>query len=156
MSKRNNKTLKIHPEKCTGCRTCEEMCVAYHYDKINLSRSLIKMIRNDNKGLDTITVCTQCEEKPCVEACPVDAITPNDEGTITIDDSCIECNKCKEACPYDGTHKDPQGNKYIVCDLCDGDPQCVKWCPFGVIEFTKDFDEKGDKKHKEIIKKIKN
>lgn len=155
MANRNKKTLEIHPERCTGCRTCEEACVSYHYDNINLSRTRIKMIRNDDKGLDIITVCTQCKEKPCVDACPVDAITPNKNGTITIDDSCIECNNCKEACPYDGPQSDPLGDKYIVCDLCDGDPQCAEWCPFDVIQYTEDYNEELDEKHQELIQEIK-
>lgn len=155
MANRNKMRLEFYPERCTGCRTCEEICASYHYNGINLARSRIKMIRNDDKGLDTVTVCTQCEEKPCIEACPVDAIFANKDGTIKIDDSCIECNECKEACPYDGIHEDPQGNKYIVCDLCDGDPQCAKWCPFDAIQFREEHDKELDEKHQKMIKEIK-
>ncbi|MFX1519931.1 MAG: 4Fe-4S dicluster domain-containing protein [Promethearchaeota archaeon] len=154
MANRELKTLTFSPDRCTGCRICEEACVTYHYDEINLARSRIRVIRDDDEGLDIVTVCVQCEEKPCIPSCPVEVISANDDGTITIDDFCIECNLCKDACLYSGTHPDPKGGKYIVCDLCDGDPQCVQWCPFDVIQYTEEYNEEKDERHKELINLI--
>lgn len=38
---------------------------------------------------------------PCEDACPVKAITKNDDGTENIDkDKCIYCGRCMLACPY--------------------------------------------------------
>lgn len=38
---------------------------------------------------------------PCEEACPVNAITKDEQGIEHIDyDKCIFCGKCMEACPY--------------------------------------------------------
>lgn len=27
---------------------------------------------------------------------------------------------------------------YVKCNLCDGDPQCLKFCPHGVFEYEKE------------------
>ena len=38
---------------------------------------------------------------PCEDACPVKAISKNDDGTEHIDkDKCIYCGKCMQACPF--------------------------------------------------------
>ncbi|AEH61809.1 4Fe-4S ferredoxin iron-sulfur binding domain protein [Methanosalsum zhilinae DSM 4017] len=37
---------------------------------------------------------------PCVDACPVDAITINDDDLAIIDpDLCTDCGECVDACP---------------------------------------------------------
>ena len=36
----------------------------------------------------------------CVGACPVGAITPNDEGKMVVDkEKCISCGTCAAVCP---------------------------------------------------------
>ena len=38
---------------------------------------------------------------PCEEACPVDAVTKNEEGFVEIEhDKCIGCGKCVRSCPF--------------------------------------------------------
>ena len=44
--------------------------------------------------------CTGCET--CVEICPVEAISMNDEDVAEIDqDECTECGTCLEECPVE-------------------------------------------------------
>ena len=44
--------------------------------------------------------CTGCEA--CVEACPVDAISMNDNGKAEVDDNtCIDCAQCVDECPVE-------------------------------------------------------
>ena len=38
---------------------------------------------------------------------------------------------CVEACP--NVRLDAVGSRIMICDLCDGDPLCVKWCPEGAL-----------------------
>jgi carbon-monoxide dehydrogenase iron sulfur subunit len=40
---------------------------------------------------------------------------------------------CVTACIYGGIAIDPQTKKAIKCDLCGGDPACVKACDYGAI-----------------------
>jgi len=112
------------------------------------------MIRNDDAGLDVVTVCVQCDEKPCIEACPVDAITANDDGTVAISAECTRCGRCKRACPYSGPQPDPKGDSYIVCDLCGGTPACVEWCPFEVLEFSDGYNSEEDAKLRRLVEEI--
>lgn len=154
METRKRKRLEIHPERCTGCRICEAACTSYHYNSLDYGRSRIRMIRDNDNGLDIVTVCVQCDEKPCVESCPVDAITPNENGTISIADSCTSCGKCKKVCPYSGPNPDPKRERYIVCDLCGGTPQCALWCPFDAIDYKEEHRAEEDKKYRELINTI--
>lgn len=126
MAGSNNKRLRIHPDKCTGCRNCDIACASSHYELVDNSRFRIRVIRDDDHGLDIVTVCCQCEAKPCADICPVDAITINEDGTIRIADSCINYNQCKEACPFSGLQSDPHTEKVIVCDLCGGSLLCAE------------------------------
>jgi len=46
---------------------------------------------------------------PCEDACPVGAITKNENGRATIDyDECISCGKCVANCPFGAIHEKSQ------------------------------------------------
>jgi len=129
------KSLVFYPEECLGCRICETICAVEHTGMINPERSRVKVIKNDERGLDVVNVCLQCEEAPCVASCPFDAISRNDDNTINIDQELCElCGLCTDACLYGGISE--QSGEILVCDLCGGDPACVKWCPTSAIQFT--------------------
>ena len=84
-------------------------------------------------GVEISHLCFQCEDYPCVEACPVEALTINDNtGAVIVNDSkCISCGLCIEACPGDVPHLHPGKNTVVICDLCDGTPKCVEVCQKG-------------------------
>ena len=42
--------------------------------------------------------CTGCES--CVDICPVEAITMEDDKAV-ISDECIDCGQCVDECPVD-------------------------------------------------------
>lgn len=45
--------------------------------------------------------CQQCEDAPCVKACPVQATFRRSDGVVLIDfDRCIGCHTCVAVCPY--------------------------------------------------------
>ncbi len=131
------KSLVFYPDRCLGCRICETICAVEHVGMINPERSRIKVIKNDERGLDVVNVCLQCEEAPCVASCPVDAISRNNDYAININQElCSLCGLCVEACPYGGISLDEQSGEFIVCDLCGGNPTCVEWCPTNAIQYT--------------------
>ena len=48
-----------------------------------------------------LLLCNQCENPPCVRACPTQATFKNDQGIIMMDfHRCIGCRFCMAACPY--------------------------------------------------------
>ncbi|MFC1896329.1 4Fe-4S dicluster domain-containing protein, partial [Thermodesulfobacteriota bacterium] len=75
-------------------------------------------------------VCQQCEEAPCIPACPVEALSRrNGRDTLTVDEeSCTGCGECTEACLAGCIFLDNRRDVAICCDLCGGEPQCVALC----------------------------
>ena len=49
--------------------------------------------------------CMQCDDPPCVKACPVEATWMEPDGIVVVDyDWCIGCRYCMTACPYWARH----------------------------------------------------
>jgi Fe-S-cluster-containing dehydrogenase component len=68
-----------------------------------------------------------------VKACPVKALSISKKtGAVLVrNKACIACGKCIEACPGRIPHMHPTENHVVICDLCGGDPKCVKVCQEG-------------------------
>lgn len=115
--------------KCTGCRRCEIACSLQHEGKIWPEASRIRVFMLV-PGAEIPHLCAQCHDYPCVASCPVNALSVNDDtGAVLIDkEKCISCLKCMDACPANIPFLHPGDNKIVICDLCNGDPQCVKVC----------------------------
>ncbi len=85
--------------------------------------------------------CEQCEERPCLLSCPVDAINqvPPDNH-IEINEKCVGCVLCREVCPYDAitmktTMAEPirENVPNINKKLCRQCGACVHACKTGSI-----------------------
>jgi carbon-monoxide dehydrogenase iron sulfur subunit len=149
------KILTIHPEKCVSCRTCELICSFVKTERCNPKEARIRVIAFDEEGFYSPTVCFQCQEAWCAQACPAAAITRNEEtGALVVDETrCVGCRMCTMACPFGQIFISKSTGKSTKCDLCDGDPNCVKSCPTEAIKFEK-IDSSQDDKQRAMVKKV--
>lgn len=98
--------------------------------------SAIKKVKLGHNAY-SVSICNQCSQPACVEACAVNALTRNDRGVTELNsDVCIGCGECKDACPYDGIHFDEKDSIAVKCDYCKGEPKCVVACPNGILSWV--------------------
>lgn len=131
------KLVDCDPDKCTGCTVCEYICSLTKEEVFNAHKSRIRTTRL-HPLINIAITCRLCSPAPCVTACPRDALTQSEEtGVIMIDDDkCDGCSWCIEACDYGAITLHPEKKVVRICDLCDGDPECVKWCPEEALDFV--------------------
>ena len=81
-------------------------------------------------GLEVPHLCAQCDDAPCIESCPVSALSLDDyTGAVLVDEeACTSCGNCITACPGTIPYLHPTTKKALICNLCGGDPECVKVC----------------------------
>jgi len=125
----------VDPKKCSGCRICEQVCVFFHEGEFNPRRARIKILRREREGIYAPLICNQC--KKCISVCPVEALSWDEKlGIVRVDaDKCTGCGQCIEACDEAAIFLDPISGVVKICDLCNGDPKCVKWCGEGVFKY---------------------
>lgn len=92
--------------------------------------------------------CNHCSNPACLPACPVNAISKDEEyGIVQVDRTlCISCGSCEAECPWgapqyydknyaDYAEDDPARPRMTKCNLCIGrikeglKPACVAVCP---------------------------
>lgn len=124
------KILAINPDLCTGCRVCELVCSLVKENECNPRKSRIRVIKIDREGFDLPLFCQHCGEPLCREVCPVKALSrdPQTGAIILNPDLCIGCRSCTLACPFGHISFDSEAGICRKCDLCGGDPQCVRFC----------------------------
>lgn len=135
-------TLTVRARECVGCSLCVLACSFAHTRTFSELASRVRVFRNVTEYYELPLVCVQCVAKPCLEACPIGALKFEEgSGIVVVNrEKCMRCGKCATACPFGGIHEGREGYP-LICDLCGGDPQCVKFCPTGALAEV-DLDEK--------------
>lgn len=131
------KVIVAEPKKCTGCRQCEIACSLKHAGVSNPTRSRIRVINWENREIFLPVSCQHCEDPPCMAACPKEAIYREDVlNSVAIDfERCVGCGTCVYACPYGAMGFDSDRGRARKCNLCAGDPVCVRFCEPGALSF---------------------
>jgi Fe-S-cluster-containing hydrogenase component 2 len=145
--------IVVDYSKCTGCRTCETVCSAFNHQQ-TVNGEILNGLGNPdlanirvyayNPDVDIPAVCAMCPDSPCIEACPVDPDSKTgwkalyrEEKNQTIKNDperCLACGSCAEACRVGVIIPNAETDiPERMCTLCGGDPQCVKYCPFGAL-----------------------
>ncbi len=148
-------SLIFFKKDCMGCHACEVACKQEH--GLGVGPRLVRVIE---KTPDFIPIyCHHCTNAPCKEACPVEAITRNDQGIVLIDNElCIGCMACVEACPFGAMQFDDDHDLAVKCDMCldrqkEGKgPVCASVCPTGCI-FWGDSKARSDRINDEALRK---
>ncbi len=131
------KRIRTNFDLCTGCGICLLACSEKNKGGYNPRFAMLRIEKKQDGLVEEPIVCNQCENPYCLQVCPANAITKDPEsGIVKINkQKCTGCGLCKEYCPRDViVIKDGIASK---CELCEGDPVCVKSCPTNALELIK-------------------
>ncbi len=135
------KQLLLDPGRCIGCKSCAAACFFGHVETAGLFYEEVE----ESSAMPM--VCRQCEEAPCVLACPNEAMYEDQSGIVRRSVvRCTGCRCCYLACPF-GVIDDITRHQVGKCDLCADRtagadrtaqglaPRCVSVCPSGALRF---------------------
>jgi Fe-S-cluster-containing hydrogenase component 2 len=130
-----SRRLTVIPEQCSGCSICELVCAIKHYGTNNPKKAAIRVIITyPHPVMRMPIVCSQCKQPACAQVCPTDALCSINGVVKLVGENCILCYKCVEACPFGAIYAHEDCDLPIKCDMCGGDPECVKQCPKGALK----------------------
>ncbi len=126
--------------RCIGCHACTTACKSENDVPLGVSRTYVKSVDVGHfpqvRRAFQVTRCNQCEDAPCVAACPTGAMQKRPDGIVDFDKSvCIGCKACIAACPYDAIFINPEDHSAEKCNFCAHrldiglEPACVVVCP---------------------------
>ncbi|MFC1816345.1 4Fe-4S dicluster domain-containing protein [Thermodesulfobacteriota bacterium] len=122
--------VEVFPDNCRGCRLCEMACSFHHEQECSTAKSRIRILKDSEWAFDCPLLCIHCADSPCMESCSTGAIYRDGAtGLVVVDaEACVGCGDCITVCPLHALLLDEEISTVLKCDLCGGDPECVKWC----------------------------
>lgn len=145
--------MLIDLNTCIGCHACSVACKAEFDVPLGAFRDSVKYVEAGTYPKATRhfipVLCNQCEDAPCLNACPTGAVVRMDGGEVMIDEGDCNLNKyCMSACPYGAIYIDDDKVVAQKCTFCrhrtaEGrEPACVDACPTNCRIFG-DLDDPG-------------
>ena len=125
---------------CIGCHACTTVCKSENDVPLGVTRTYVKYVDVGTfpqaRRAFQVTRCNQCDDAPCVAACPTSAMYARRDGIVDFDKRrCIGCKACMAACPYDAIFINPDDHSAEKCNFCAHrldvglEPACVVVCP---------------------------
>ena len=156
--------LVVNIDRCTGCYGCQVACKMENGIPLGVNWNKVLMVGPVGEYPNMVryplpVMCQQCENAPCIAACPTGASYRDEEnGLVLIDHgACIGCQVCMDACPYGVRSYNEAANVVEKCTCCvqrlqDGEkPACVVSCSTGA-RFFGDLDDPESDVSKELAK----
>lgn len=141
--------MVIRQDRCIDCKRCMDACVTtnnvpgYGWRTTILQREMPEAAGQKREFIPIL--CNQCNNPPCVRACPTQATYKNRINGIVMmnEKKCIGCKACMIACPYDARYYNETRQAIDKCDFCfqallskdKKIPACVSACPADVRVF---------------------
>jgi Fe-S-cluster-containing dehydrogenase component len=128
--------ILTHFDLCTGCLICQLACSEVQTGGYNPRLAHLRVDFNADWNIHLPRVCAHCANAYCITVCPrKGAIGRDVSGRVLIDsDRCTGCGLCAAHCYLGMVRIDRHAGKAVKCDLCGGDPACVRHCPTGALE----------------------
>ena len=139
-------SMMIRQNRCIDCERCMEACIItndvpeYGYRTMILQRDVPDAIGQKREFIPVL--CNQCNNPPCVRACPVKATYKDKQNGIVMVNykKCIGCKVCVMACPYNARYFNEEKHSIDKCNFCfdtrlsKGEKltACAAACPAGV------------------------
>ena len=150
----------IDQERCIGCEACTVACKNENQG----GQGYIRVSTLDAPQKDTPAgifpnlrmiflpaLCNHCQDPPCADACPLEAIVKQDNGIVVLDEeTCDGCQTCLGACPYGAIVFNNIKDKAEKCNFCRHrldaglEPFCVICCEGQAISFGDLNDPESD------------
>lgn len=130
--------MAVDTSRCMNCRACILACQQRNGLRYGYYRNWVR--RTPDAGSPSGFAfqpgsCMQCENPPCVAACPTLATYKGKDGVVRVDkERCIGCGSCVSVCPYGARYRDPVLGVADKCDYCAPsralglEPACVQAC----------------------------
>ncbi|POT60012.1 hydrogenase-4 F-S subunit [Citrobacter amalonaticus] len=93
-----NRFVVADPQWCIGCNTCLAACSDVHKAQGLQQHPRLAMVKTSSQTAPVL--CRHCEEAPCKQVCPVNAITRLDDAIQLNETLCIGCKLCGLVCPF--------------------------------------------------------
>jgi len=104
--------MVIDTARCVGCHACTIACKTENATPGDIWYAPVQEqevgVFPDARMTFLPVLCNQCEDAPCVQACPSNALYRREDGIVMYDqDKCCGTRACMNACPYGALHLNP-------------------------------------------------
>ncbi|HIJ60374.1 MAG TPA: 4Fe-4S dicluster domain-containing protein [Nitrospirae bacterium] len=117
-------SMVMRQDRCVDCELCKEACVKtnkvpdYGYRTTILEKVSPNAVGNKREFIPVL--CNQCNNPPCVRACPTKATYKDQKnGIVQMEDKrCLGCKSCVLACPYNARYFNEEKHAIDKCNFC--------------------------------------